>query len=176
MLGGVAAAAVSLGVAAVVGIPFPTLAQPLGAVGAVIVDRTPGPVKELVIQTLGGLDKLFLAVVVLVAIAAIAAIAATYETRRRPVGSMIFVIAGLLGCAAVLSRPGAALPDIVPTVVGTACGVAVLRLLARLWTAPETGHADGGDEPDVTRRLWLATGGLLAFGRRAGCSVSSSAA
>lgn len=169
MLGGVAAAAVSLGVAAVVAIPFQTQAQPLGAVGAVIVDRTPGPVKELVIQALGGLDKLFLAVVVLVAIAAIAALAATYETRRRPVGSVIFVVAGLLGCAAVLSRPGATLPDIVPTVVGTACGVAVLRLLAvRLWTVPETGHADGGDEPDVSRRLWLTTGGLLAFGAASG--------
>ncbi|CDO33774.1 molybdopterin-dependent oxidoreductase [Mycolicibacterium porcinum] len=171
MLGGVAAAAVSLGVAALVAIPFPPHADPRGAIGSAIVDLTPGPVKEFVIQALGGLDKLFLAVVVLVVIAAIAALAASYETRRRPVGSAIFVAAGLLGCAAVLTRPGATAPDIVPTVVGTAAGVAVLRLLAlRLWPAPEPADTDdgAGDDIDVSRRTWLATGGLLGFGVASG--------
>ncbi|MCV7361062.1 molybdopterin-dependent oxidoreductase [Mycolicibacterium neworleansense] len=169
MLGGVAAAAVSLGVAAIVGIPFPPHADPRDAIGSAIVDHTPGAVKEFVIQALGNLDKLFLAVVVLVAIAAMAAIAATYETRRRPVGSAIFVAAGLLGCAAVLTRPGATLLDVVPTVAGTACGVAVLRLLAlRLWRGPDTGQAEGRDEIDATRRMWLTTAGLLGLGVASG--------
>ncbi|WKG06589.1 molybdopterin-dependent oxidoreductase [Mycolicibacterium sp. HK-90] len=182
MLGGVAAAAVSLGVAQVVGIFFPAQADPRNAVGSAIVDVTPGPVKELAIQALGGLDKLFLAVAVLVVIAAAAAIAATYETPRRPVGSAIFVVAGLLGCAAVISRPGATALDLVPTVVGTACGVAALRLLAvRLWSGPDdqasVGPADDraevgpADEPagvDATRRMWLATAGLLGFGAATG--------
>ncbi|MGV0812986.1 molybdopterin-dependent oxidoreductase [Mycolicibacterium boenickei] len=169
MLGGVAAAAVSLGVAQVVAIPFPPQAEPRNAVGSAIVDLTPAAVKELVIQALGGLDKLFLAVVVLAVIATIAAIAATYETRRRPIGSVIFGVAGILACAAVLSRAGATALDIVPTVVGTTCGVAVLRLLAlRLWS--DVGDDDVGDrdEVDAGRRGWLITAGLLGFGAASG--------
>src|SRR5438309_4467301 len=104
MLAGVAAASVSLGVAALVGIPFGARADARTAIASAMVDLTPGPVKEWAIQTLGSLDKLFLAVVVLVAIATIAAIAGTLETRRRPLGSAVIAAAGILGCVAVLSR------------------------------------------------------------------------
>ncbi|WP_454790390.1 molybdopterin-dependent oxidoreductase [Mycolicibacterium lutetiense] len=165
MLGGIAAAAVSLGIAQLVSIPFGAPADPRNAVGSAVVDLTPGPVKEWVIQALGSLDKLFLAVVVLAVIATTAAIAATYETRHRPIGSAIFVAAGLIACAAVLSRPGAATLDIVPTVVGTACGVVVLRLLVqRLWTTQD----DDAAQIDTTRRMWLTTAGLLGFGAATG--------
>ncbi|MEW2483952.1 molybdopterin-dependent oxidoreductase [Mycobacterium sp. NPDC049093] len=165
MLGGVAAAAVALGIATLAGIPFGAPADPRNAVGSAVVDLTPGPVKEWVIQTLGSLDKLFLAVVVLAVIATIAALAATYETRHRPIGSAIFVVAGLFACTAVLSRPGATLPDIVPTLVGTACGVAALRLLVRrVWAAPD----DDAEHVDTSRRTWLATAGVLGFGAATG--------
>ncbi|WP_233152683.1 molybdopterin-dependent oxidoreductase [Mycobacterium sp. NS-7484] len=167
MLGGVAAAAVALGVAQLVGIGFSPQADPRNAVGAAIVDLTPGPVKEWAIQTLGTLDKLFLSVVVLVVIATVAALAATYETRRRPVGSAIFVVAGILGCAAVLSRPDSSALDVVPTVIGTAAGVAALRWLAgRLWTGPagSPGSPDDVDDVDAGRRGWLITAGLLGVG------------
>lgn len=173
MLGGVAAAAVALGTATLAAIPFGAPADPRNAVGSAVVDLTPGPVKEWVIQTLGSLDKLFLAVVVLAVIATTAALAATYETRRRPIGSAIFVVAGLIACAAVLSRPGAAVLDIVPTLVGTACGVAALRLLVRrVWTAPDAdtnAEADADAERvDTSRRTWLATAGVLGFGAATG--------
>lgn len=165
MLGGIAAAAVSLGIAQLVSIPFGATADPRNAVGSTIVDLTPGVVKEGVIQALGSLDKLFLALVVLAVIATTAAIAATYESRRRRTGSAIFVVAGLLACGAVLSRPGATMFDIVPTVVGTACGVAALRLLVqRVWTT----HDDDAEQFDTTRRTWLATAGLLGFGAATG--------
>ena len=81
------------------------------------------------IQTFGTADKLVLSVLVLVVIAVIAAITARWETRRVPIGSAAIVLAGVAGCAAVLSRAGATPVDIVPTVVGTVCGVLVLRLL-----------------------------------------------
>jgi hypothetical protein len=89
MIAGVAAASVSLGVAQLVGIPFDARADARAAIGSVVVDLTPGPIKEWAIQTLGSLDKLFLAVVVLVVIATIAAIAGTLETQRRPLGSAV---------------------------------------------------------------------------------------
>jgi DMSO/TMAO reductase YedYZ molybdopterin-dependent catalytic subunit len=165
MIAGVAAASVSLGVAQLVSIPFGARADARTAIASSVVDLTPGPIKEWAIQTLGSLDKLFLAVVVLVVIAAIAAIAGSLETQRRPVGSAVIIAAGVLGCVAVLSRQGATALDTIPTVAGAACGVAVLRLLTRrLWPGlgdPED-RADR-DEPDAGRRR-LVIFGLLGFG------------
>jgi DMSO/TMAO reductase YedYZ molybdopterin-dependent catalytic subunit len=164
MIAGVAAASVSLGVAQLVGIAFGARADARAAIGSVAVDLTPGPVKEWAIQTLGSLDKLFLAVVVLVVIATIAAIAGSLETRRRPVGSAVIAAAGVLGCTAVLSRAGATALDTIPTVAGTLCGVAALRLLIRrFWPGlPDSeGRADHG-EPDAGRRRLVV--GLLGFG------------
>lgn len=168
MIAGVAAASVSLGVAQLVGISFGARADARAAIGSAVVDLTPGPVKEWAIQTLGSMDKLFLAVVVLVVIAAIAAIAGTLETRRRPLGSAAIAAAGVLGCIAVLSRQGATALDTIPTVVGAACGVAALRMLTRrFWPGSEKPDdpEDGADhdEPDPGRRT-LVMFGLLGFG------------
>src|ERR1700758_3203622 len=131
MIAGVAAASVSLGVAQLVAIPFGARADARAAIGSAAVDLTPGPIKEWAIQTLGSLDKLFVAIVVLVVIATIAAIAGTLESQRRPLGSAVIAAAGGLGCLAVLSRPGATALDTIPTVAGASCGVAALRLLTR---------------------------------------------
>lgn len=160
LMAGVAAASVALGVAQLVGIPFGARADARAAVGGAVVDLTPGPVKEWAIQSLGSSDKLFLAVAVLVVIAAIAGIAGTFETRRRPVGSAVIAAAGALGCVAVLSRPGATALDTIPTIAGAACGVAVLRLLTRLFRPADTG---AHDEPDAGRRR-LVVLGVLGFG------------
>src|SRR6202008_877223 len=159
---------VSLGVAQLVGIPFDARADARSAIGSVVVDLTPGPIKEWAIQTLGSLDKLFVAVAVLVVIATIAAIAGTFETQRRPLGSAAIAAAGVLGCVAVLSRQGATALDTIPTVAGTACGVATLRVLTRrFWPGPEKpGDPEDGvdhDEPDASRRRFVMFG-LLGFG------------
>ncbi len=173
MIAGVAAAAVSLGVAQLVGIPFGARADARAAIGSVVVDLTPGPIKEWAIQTLGSLDKLFLAVVVLVVIATIAAIAGSFETRRRPIGSAVIAAAGVLGCIAVLSRQGATALDTIPTVAGAACGVAALRLLTRrFWPDPKD-PADGADhdEPDAGRRTagHVRIARIRSSERRGGC-------
>jgi DMSO/TMAO reductase YedYZ molybdopterin-dependent catalytic subunit len=165
MIAGVAAASVSLGVAQLVGIPFGARADARTAIGSTVVDLTPGPIKEWAIQTLGSLDKLFVAIAVLVVIATIAAIAGTLETPRRPLGSATIAGAGVLGCIAVVSRPGATALDTIPTVAGAAFGVAVLRLLTRrFWPGPADpeDRADHG-EPDPGRRRVVMLG-LLGFG------------
>ncbi|MGB9307037.1 MAG: molybdopterin-dependent oxidoreductase [Mycobacterium sp.] len=162
MIAGVAAASVSLGIAQLVGIGFNARADARSAIGSVVVDLTPGPIKEWAIQTLGSLDKLFLSVVVLVVIATIAAIAGSLETQRRPLGSAVIAAAGVLGCIAVLSRQGANALDTIPTVAGAICGVAVMRLLARrFWPNPD--DPEDHDEPDARRR-GLVMFGLLGFG------------
>jgi DMSO/TMAO reductase YedYZ molybdopterin-dependent catalytic subunit len=175
MIAGVAAASVSLGVAELAGIPFGARANARTAIGSAIVDLTPGPIKEWAIQTLGSLDKLFLAVVVLIVIAVIAAIAGTLETRRRPIGSAVIVAAGILGCIAVLSRQGATALDTIPTLAGAACGVAALRILIRRFDDEDGQDSDGEDgqvgadhdEADTGRR-GLVVLGLLGFGVASG--------
>ncbi|HVQ51573.1 MAG TPA: oxidoreductase, partial [Mycobacterium sp.] len=168
MLAGVAAAAVALGVSALLAVAFGPQADVRTAVGSTVIDLTPGPVKEWAIQTFGTADKLFLSVLVLGVIALVAAVTARWETRRVPVGSAAIVVAGIAGSAAVLSRAGATLFDIVPTLVGTACGVAVLRLLTsgRFVDAPE--QTADPDAPDRGRRLSLVTLGFLAAGTLSG--------
>jgi DMSO/TMAO reductase YedYZ molybdopterin-dependent catalytic subunit len=166
MIAGLAAASVSLGVAQLAGIPFGARADARTAVASSVVDLTPGPIKEWAIQTLGSLDKLFLAVVVVVVIATLAAIAGSLETQRRPAGSAVIVGAGLLGCVAVLSRQGATALDTIPTLLGAACGVAALRWLThRFWPGLEEVTEDntGYDEPNTGRR-GLIMAGLLGFG------------
>lgn len=165
MLGGVAAAAVALGVAQLAAVPRGATADARIAVGASVIDLTPDPIRDWLLQTLGSGGKLFLSVAVLVGIATVAAIAGSLETRRRPVGSLILALAGVLGAAAVLSRPGATALDAVPAAVGALCGVLTLRFLIRRF---ERAPGADRDEPDAGRRATLITVGLLAAGAAAG--------
>lgn len=166
-MAGIAAAAVALGVSSLLSVFFGQGADSRTAVGSAVIDLTPAPVKEWAITTFGTADKLVLSVLVLAVIAIIAAVAGSMETRRLPIGSAAIVLAGVAGCAAVLSRDGATLGDITPTVIGTVCGVVVLRLL----TSGRWSDATKSDEPDVPdrgRRLSLITLGLLAGGAATG--------
>jgi DMSO/TMAO reductase YedYZ molybdopterin-dependent catalytic subunit len=71
----------------------------------------------------------------------------------------------------VLSRDGASFVDVVPTVIGTVCGVVALRLLTSgRWTddSAEDDEPDVTDVPDLGRRLSLVTLGLFAGGALTG--------
>ena len=162
---GVAAAAVALGVAQLLAVFFSPAADARTAVGTAVINLTPGPVKEWAIQTFGTADKLFLSVMVIVVIGALAAVAAIWEQSRIPVGSLAILAGALVGSAAVLSRPEARSIDIIPTLLGAACGIAVLRLLTsgrigegRATAATEAAGVDPG------RRLSLVTLGFAGLG------------
>ncbi|MUL45405.1 molybdopterin-dependent oxidoreductase [Mycobacterium sp. CBMA293] len=169
-LAGLAAAAVALGVAALLAIPFGPHADSRTAIGSVVIDLTPGPVKEWAIQRFGTSDKLFLTVAVITAIAVIAVVTAQFEDRK--VGSVAIGLAGALGSAAVLTRAGAGPVDVVPALVGAAAGIVVLRLLiSGRFSAPAPdpdGQAPDGQAPDPGRRQSLAALGFLAAGTLAG--------
>jgi DMSO/TMAO reductase YedYZ molybdopterin-dependent catalytic subunit len=169
---GVAAAAIALGVSALVAVPFGSSADARTAVGSAVIDLTPGPVKEWAIQTFGTSDKLFLTAMVLIVIGTVAAVAAQWERSRIPVGSLAIVLAAVAGSAAVLTRAGTSLFDIVPTLIGAVCGIATLRFLTsgrftdgdvaprRSGTVDET-----PDQPtDPGRRLSLAAMSFLGVG------------
>ncbi|MCH9729616.1 MAG: molybdopterin-dependent oxidoreductase [Actinomycetia bacterium] len=167
-MGGIAAAAVSLGVAQLVAAAFGPGADVRTAVGSSVIDLTPGPVKEWAIQTFGTSDKLVLSVLVLVVIGVLAALAGIVESARRPVGSAMIAAAGVAGCAAVLSRTGATIVDIVPTIVGAVCGVAVLRLLVSQRFTDSVPVPEQPEAPDRGRRLSLVALGLFAAGVASG--------
>ncbi|BBX71168.1 molybdopterin-dependent oxidoreductase [Mycolicibacterium psychrotolerans] len=162
--GGVAAAAVAVGVAQLVGAAFGPQADVRTAVGSAVIQLTPGPVKEWAIQTFGTADKMVLSIAVLLVVAALAALAGILEGPRRPLGSAMIVAAGAVGCAAVLSRAGATAVDVIPTLAGVVCGVAALRLLI----SRRLRDRDSIDSPDAGRRRSLVTLGLLAAGAVSG--------
>ena len=197
MAGGIAAAAVAVGVAQLLGAAFGPEADVRTAVGSAVIELTPGPVKEWAIQLFGTADKLFLSVAVLVVIALLAAVAGLLERKRRPIGSAMIAIAGVVGCAAVLSRAQGSAVDVIPTIVGAVCGIGTLRLLIsdRFATtggagetspaggAGESGEAGGASEsgaagesgeageagpPDRAKRRSLLTLGLIGAGVASG--------
>ena len=155
---GVAAVAVALGVTQLLAAFFSPAADARTAVGTAVIDLTPGPAKEWAIQTFGTADKLFLSVMVLLVIGVIAAATAIWERSRVPLGSLAILAAGVAGCAAVLSVTGARLPDVIPTLVGTALGIVVLRRLTR----PRS------NDTDTDRRRSLLTGVALGAGALSG--------
>jgi DMSO/TMAO reductase YedYZ molybdopterin-dependent catalytic subunit len=165
MLAGIAAAAVALGVTQLVAVVFGPQSDARTAVGSAVIDLTPGPVKEWAIQNFGTADKLFLSILVVGVIALVAAVTARWETPRIPVGSIAIVVAGFLGCLAVLSRADATTVDIVPVIVGTVCGVAVLRLLT---SGRLTDESETAGTPDRARRLSLITLGFIGVGALGG--------
>lgn len=171
---GVAAAAVALGVVQLTAAFFSPAADARTAVGTAVINMTPGPVKEWAIQTFGTADKLFLSVSVLAVIGVLAAVAAIWERSRIPVGTVAILAAAVAGSVAVLARPGARPVDIIPTLLGAVCGIAVLRLL--------TGRIDASQSPEPTdatedsqntgfdagRRLSLMTFGIGGLGLLSG--------
>ena len=163
---GLAAAAVALGVTQLAAVVFSPAADARTAVGTSVINLTPGPIKEWAIQTFGTNDKTFLTVMVVVVISALIAVAAIWERARIPLGTLALAAGGLAGSLAVLSQPGSRVVDLIPTVLGTLCGIAALRLLTR---APA---GSGGDPdsavPDTERRRSLQTLGLLGFGALSG--------
>lgn len=161
---GLAAAAVSLGVTQLVATFFSPAADARNAVGTSVINLTPGPVKEWAIQTFGTADKLFLTVMVVVVVAALCAVAAIWERSRIPLGSLVIAAAGVAGCLAVLAQPGAGPADLIPTVIGAACGIGTVRLLTA-----EPNHETSPDRaPDPTRRRSLLTLGLIGAGAASG--------
>ncbi|MGW6693897.1 molybdopterin-dependent oxidoreductase [Rhodococcus sp. NPDC054953] len=151
-LSGILAAAVVLGVGELVAAPTGSGSSPFFAVGATTVDRSPAWAREFAISTFGTNDKPALFIGMSVLIVVLAAVAGTVERTRRPYGSAILLALGAVGVYAATSRPGATAADAVPTVVGVAAGIVVLRLL----TARSRALDGPGPRPEgISRRRFL---------------------
>lgn len=148
---GLVAAAMVLGIAELFAGLIDPDASPFVSIGATVVDHTPKALREFAIEQFGTADKtvLFLSMGV---VAAVLAVVLGLLERRRPYGSALLVVLGLIVCVVVLQRPTATAVFAVPILLGIVAGVLTLRyLIAR---AP--GSTAGAGEPtDPSRRRFL---------------------
>jgi DMSO/TMAO reductase YedYZ molybdopterin-dependent catalytic subunit len=128
---GVLAAAVAIGAAQFAsGLGVPR-SSPVLAVGQAAIDLTPPPVKDFAISRFGTHDKTVLLGGMLVVIALYAAVVGMLAVRRLALGLTGLAIFACIGLAAALTRPGATVGYVVPTLAGAAAGAVALIWLAR---------------------------------------------
>ncbi len=187
-----AGAAVAELAAAVLGRPQ---AGTVVAVGAVLVDAAPTPVKEFAVVTFGTADKPVLLGGIGVVLAVLAAALGVLGHRRPRAALAGGAVLGLVGVAAALTRPAAVPLDALPSVVGAlVIGGALLVLLrpvralpvpaARVPAGaddvpPATPAGAVTDEPDdispgatVDRRAFVTAATLVAAGAAAAAGGS----
>ncbi|KHD73867.1 molybdopterin-dependent oxidoreductase [Actinoplanes utahensis] len=131
-LAGVGAAAAALGVAELVAVVTGDRSSPLVAVGGVVVDHVPAPVKDFGIAVFGVHDKTALLVGTVVLLAAYAYGVGLLARRRWSWAVGGIALFGLAGAVAAVTRPGAGPAAVVPSLGGAAVAVLVLRHLSRL--------------------------------------------
>jgi DMSO/TMAO reductase YedYZ molybdopterin-dependent catalytic subunit len=131
-------------------------ASPYLAVGNAAIDLTPSWLKDFAVSTFGTNDKLVLLTGMAVVLAGIG-VAAGLASRTSPTpGTVVAVLLGVVGVAAVLTRPDVGQLSLLAPLASLAAGVYVFRFL----------HRD--TEPDETRRDFLITAGLAAAAGIAG--------
>jgi len=130
-------------------------ASPVLAVGAVVIDATPTPVKEYAVAQFGTADKpILLATVTLVTLIA-AAVAGALSRHRVWLGVGFIVLLTGLATAAAFTRPVAAPSDGIPGVVSMVVGLSILLGLRRMLApseatragSPPTDSEDGHELP-----------------------------
>lgn len=131
-------------------------ATPLLAVAETIIELTPGPVAEGLIRLVGQNDKTVLILGVSVVLLALSAWAGVLVLRSTALAVAVFVGMGLLATAAVWTRHGATVYDVVPVVAGTLTWIVVLSLLLDRLVIHHRRN-----EPDEARRRFLVTAGMF---------------
>ncbi|OLB82402.1 MAG: molybdopterin-binding oxidoreductase [Actinobacteria bacterium 13_2_20CM_2_71_6] len=171
---GVVAAAVALGVAELVAVGTGARSAPLVAVGGVVVDSVPGPVKNFAVAVFGTHDKQALLAGTTVFLVLFAAVIGALARRRPALGLAGIGVFGLVGIAAAVTRPGAGPVSVLPALFGAAAGGFALIALLR---------ERDPDDPATRRRFLTEAAGLLGgavvvglFGRNLGDRRDVSAA
>ncbi|WP_370518277.1 molybdopterin-dependent oxidoreductase [Micromonospora sp. AMSO31t] len=125
-LAGATAAGVAIGVAEPVAVLTGPRSAPLIAVGGLVVDVVPEPLKQFAIAVFGTHDKVALLVGTAVLLAAIAALIGVLAARRLRIGLAGIAAFAALGVAAALTRAGADAFDALPSLVGGGLGALTL--------------------------------------------------
>ncbi|WP_104160258.1 molybdopterin-dependent oxidoreductase [Arthrobacter sp. ZGTC212] len=167
-LAGILAAGTVLAAAELAGSFFTARARPLIALGSTFIDFTPLWLKNFAVETFGTNDKAALFAGMALTIAVLAACAGILAHRRWGLGVAAVLIMGAVIVACVVTRAGTSPVDAIPTVLGTAVGIGVLRGLIRRTPAAESGESRGGRSPAPlrnrpTRRGFFTAAGLTVI-------------
>ncbi|GAA3337017.1 molybdopterin-dependent oxidoreductase [Amorphoplanes nipponensis] len=130
-LAGLAAAGVALGVAEIVAVLTGPLSSPLFAVGGVVVDNVPAPVKDAGIAIFGTHDKTALISGTALLLGAYAALLGVLALRSRVVAAAGIALFAVLGVVAAVTRNDAGITAALPTLVGAVAAYLALRHLLR---------------------------------------------
>jgi DMSO/TMAO reductase YedYZ molybdopterin-dependent catalytic subunit len=151
---GLAAAAVALGVAEVIAVFAGARSAPLVAVGGVVVDSVPKPVKNFAVATFGTHDKTALLTGTTILLAIFAAVIGAAAVRDLRLGLAGIGVFGIIGMAAAVTRPNSGPGSLFPALLGAAAGCGALVLLLRR-PGPIL-------DPYGRRRFLAESGGVLA--------------
>ncbi len=152
---GVLATLVGLGLAHAVAALTDADTSPVLAIGATVIDLTPTPMKEWAIRTFGSADKPILVGSVLAGVFVLAAVAGLLARRRTRYGAGLLVALVAVASIAVVTRPGATVLDLGPSLVAAVGAVVALIWLAREQAGAPDGAAGG-------RRGVLIAAGVLS--------------
>jgi DMSO/TMAO reductase YedYZ molybdopterin-dependent catalytic subunit len=151
-IAGVVSAGALLAVAELIALVVARDGSPVLAVGSFVIDIVPRWAKEFAIETFGANDKIFLLGSIGFAVVVAAAIAGVLQLARRPLGLVLFGLAGALAVAATVTRASATPFASVPTLVGTVVGIVLLHLLVRRlarWRDAVRASAHPASAPDA---------------------------
>ena len=178
-LAGVAAAGVALGVAEIIAVLTGPLSSPLFAVGGVVVNNVPAPIKDAGIAVFGTHDKTALITGTAVLLTIYAALLGVLALRSRsavPVGIALFAV---IGVAAAVTRNGAGVAAALPTLVGAVAAFFALRYLLRAAVEAEplpVGAASGSAASSPSGTSALASSALASSPLATSASASASSA
>jgi DMSO/TMAO reductase YedYZ molybdopterin-dependent catalytic subunit len=127
-LAGITAAAVAIGAAEPIAVLTGPRSAPLVAVGGLVVDTVPEPLKQFAIFLFGTYDKIALLIGTGLLLAAFAALLGVLAVRSLVIGLAGIALFAVLAVAAALTRAGADAADALPALVGAGLGGLVLWL------------------------------------------------
>lgn len=163
---GLVAAGAALGIGELAAVVTGPGTVPVVAVGAAVVDLTPTTTKDFAIRAFGTSDKAVLLTGIFTLLGVLAVVAGVQALRRPWLGAVMAAALGALAAVAAITRPGAGISAIWPSVASAVAGAAVIVVLSRLYRrsltpeavpvpAPEAPEA-AVSEGERTRRDFVA--------------------
>jgi len=120
---------------------FHTPASPLASLGQTFIQFTPEWLKEFAIRTFGEYDKVALTTGMGVTLFLVAIVIGIVGRRSPRLAVAITAVLILITAAAILSRTGATVIDLIPILLGGAAGIYFLVTVFRLQVVPATAGA-----------------------------------
>jgi DMSO/TMAO reductase YedYZ molybdopterin-dependent catalytic subunit len=164
---GLLSAAVTVGVGELVAAFVRPEASPVIAVGNRVVLLTPESAKRATIDSVGTADKTLLLGSIYLLLALLGAGLGTVALSNLRAGVAGVLLIGIFGSYCALTANASRASDVVPTVIGTLTGAAVLVALIRMVRARDATAADDAAGPD-RRRFLIGAGAAAALAAVAG--------